>query len=146
MRDKNGRFEKGHKTNLGFHHTKEFGKQSSKRQKGIPKPKEQTLKMIASLKGKYVGENNWNWKGGKYISKGYRYVLQNGKYVLEHRLIIEQLIGRSLNHKEIVHHEDGNKTNNIPTNLICFISKRFHNMHHAHKLIPPEHIVFDGRL
>ena len=35
----------------------------------------------------------------------------------EHRVIAEQIIGRPLAKGEIVHHKDGNKHNNDPSNL-----------------------------
>lgn len=41
---------------------------------------------------------------------------KNG-YVYEHRLVAEEIIGRQLNINEIVHHRDGNKQNNSPSNL-----------------------------
>jgi hypothetical protein len=37
--------------------------------------------------------------------------------VLEHRLVMERMIGRLLESHEIVHHKDGVKTNNKPSNL-----------------------------
>lgn len=38
-------------------------------------------------------------------------------YVLLHRLIMENLIGRRIEEWEVVHHIDGNKKNNSPENL-----------------------------
>lgn len=35
----------------------------------------------------------------------------------EHRVIAEQLVGRPLTSKDVVHHKDGNKHNNAPKNL-----------------------------
>ena len=35
----------------------------------------------------------------------------------EHRVVAEQILGRALMRNEIVHHLDGNKQNNDPTNL-----------------------------
>ena len=65
------------------------------------------------------------WKIKKIISKGeYLYALvpehpkatKNG-YVLMHRIIVENFLGRILNKNEVVHHKDGNKTNNVIENL-----------------------------
>lgn len=43
------------------------------------------------------------------------YVKRNGRH--EHRLVAEQMLGRPLEKGEIVHHRDGNKKNNDPSNL-----------------------------
>ena len=65
---------------------------------------------------------------------GYRVVYQgtvNGQrvYILEHRLVIEALLGRKLKRTEIVHHKDGNKLNNSPSNLEV-MTRYKHNHHH----------------
>lgn len=41
---------------------------------------------------------------------------KNG-YVLEHRVVMEEFLGRYLSKSEVVHHKDGNKHNNDITNL-----------------------------
>lgn len=38
-------------------------------------------------------------------------------YVLEHRLVAERMLGRLLLPTEVVHHRDGDKSNNDPANL-----------------------------
>ena len=50
----------------------------------------------------------------------------------EHRMIMEQHIGRELKDDEIVHHKDGNKINNDINNLEI-ISKKDHAKMHALK-------------
>lgn len=68
---------------------------------------------------------------GFFITKqGYKYVRQVGHphatqdgYVLEHRLVMECLIGRFLERHEIVHHKDGNRLNNDPGNLELMTQK-----------------------
>jgi len=40
-----------------------------------------------------------------------------GKWVLEHRLVMEQILNRPLAKDERIHHKDGNKLNNAPGNL-----------------------------
>lgn len=53
--------------------------------------------------------------------RGYRwqYVSENGRRVArrEHRIVMEKKIGRSLEPWELVHHRDGDRSNNAPENL-----------------------------
>lgn len=78
------------------------------------------------------------WKNWKTIKKGgYLYAKLpehpnasiNG-YVLEHRVVMENKIGRLLKNKEEVHHIDGNRHNNSPENLEIKMNgehQRFHS-------------------
>ena len=57
----------------------------------------------------------------------------NGKKVDEHRFIMEQLIGRKLKRTEVVHHIDGDKSNNNINNLqLMTLSEhtRIHKLNH----------------
>lgn len=70
------------------------------------------------------GERSHKWGGGIRVnSNGYicRYMpghhLASGNYVLEHRYIAELMLGRPLKPEEVVHHKDGNRQNNVPSNL-----------------------------
>jgi hypothetical protein len=83
-----------------------------------------------------LGEGNPAWKGGSYIDdKGYRRIRmphhhkaqQNG-YVLEHVLVAERMLGRSLNPGEEVHHRNRDRADNRPENLEVFTSHREHWM------------------
>ena len=85
------------------------------------------------------------WIIQKIVSKGeYNYAVvpehpnatSNG-YVLEHRVVMENAIGRLLEQWELVHHIDENKKNNAIENLqILTIAE--HNQHHAPD---PEYII-----
>ncbi len=82
------------------------------------------------------GENNGNWKGGRTLhSKGYVYITadhpraHNG-YVLEHILVAEQKLGRFLEEGETVHHINGKKWDNRPSNIEVFESPGAHSKHH----------------
>jgi len=44
----------------------------------------------------------------------------------EHRLIMEQVIGRYLRPEEVVHHDDDNGSNNDPANLRLFANNAEH--------------------
>ena len=79
------------------------------------------------------GERNPSWRGGRIIdqdgyvriySPGHPYAKKN--HILEHRLVMEQVLGRYLDPKEVVHHKDGNKQNNSPENLVVFRSNGVH--------------------
>ncbi|MFA5036135.1 MAG: HNH endonuclease [Candidatus Izemoplasmatales bacterium] len=57
----------------------------------------------------------------------------DGGGILEHRFIMEQILGRSLTSKEEVHHLDLDKTNNSPKNLILCRDRKEHKAWH-HKI------------
>jgi hypothetical protein len=81
------------------------------------------------------GSGVHNWKGGKAISNGYVNIfvgIEKGKrkYILEHRLVMEMKIGRSLLDSEIVHHINEIKSDNRIENL-QIMSRAEHASHHA---------------
>lgn len=55
-------------------------------------------------------------------------------YVLEHRIVMENHIGRILDRKEIVHHKDDNKKNNDISNLELISSASKHGRLHGLKV------------
>ncbi len=78
-----------------------------------------------SRRRKMVGPDNSKWRGGRILQNGYWCVwipdhpnsTPRG-YVAEHRLIVSASIGRPLLRSEHVHHQDGNRQNNDPANLV----------------------------
>lgn len=66
------------------------------------------------------GSQHASWKGGRYLKKdGYILICnEDGSgYVLEHRKVMAEHIGRPLKRTESVHHIDGNRQNNDISNL-----------------------------
>ncbi len=56
---------------------------------------------------------------------------EHGKRILEHRAVAEEVLGRKLFPREIVHHIDTDKRNNAPGNLHVFPSPAEHAHCHA---------------
>lgn len=87
------------------------------------------------------GPSHYNWKGGSLTGEGYRKVsiyqfpkqyhemlkpmassVKHRNYVLEHRAVMAIAIGRALTQNETVHHKNGNKLDNQPSNLELFVT------------------------
>lgn len=78
-----------------------------------------------------TGENNYGWKGGVIKIGNYLYKIAHGHpfshkrtdRVAEHRLVMEEKIGRYLTNDEEVHHKNGIKTDNRIENLEIVVRK-----------------------
>ena len=82
------------------------------------------------------GALNPQWKGGVRRNGGYILELCHAHpaadrwgYVAQHRLIMERLLRRLLAPGEVVHHLDGNRSNNDPSNLWLLSASEHHRLH-----------------
>ena len=109
-------------TNTGRTHFKKGLIPWSKKFKGLP--------IASKIFGKFR-EAHFNWKGGKRIDvTGYMRILVGGKYILEHRYIMQTFLRRKLKDNEVVHHINGNKIDNRIKNLKLFKNNKEHLIFH----------------
>ena len=95
--------------------------------------------------GPRSGPGHTNWKGGCIVDKdGYVLVWSPGHpnarkhthYVFEHRLVMEEKLGRYLDPDEVVHHRNRDKQDNDPANLSLFASNAAHLRHELAGRVP----------
>ncbi len=129
MRDKLGRFKKGHKINNGRIRSPGFKKRISESKRG------KRTSISTEFKKR---KKHWDWKGGK-INAGHGYIMilkpnhpfcKKSRYVMEHRLVMEKHIGRYLKPTEKVHHINEIKDDNRIENLKLLKNKSKHQLLH----------------
>ncbi len=69
---------------------------------------------------------------------GYRYIRVGGRRVFEHRHVMSLMLGRPLTNKEVVHHKDGDKLNNSPSNLELLPNQSAHKSERHRKRFADE--------
>jgi len=134
-------------SHLGKKHTEEEKQKISELQKnggffsGKKHSEKSKREISKSLKKSYIGKRSHNWKGG--ITKdGNGYILiyqpdhlygkKNG-YVFKHRFIAEKAMGRYLKIDEVVHHINGNPSDNRNENLLVCSASYHHWLHEEMK-------------
>lgn len=81
--------------------------------------------------GKFAGQNNGRWNGGRYVSNGYVYIIVGvKKYKPEHVMVAEKLLGRSLKRGEIPHHVNMDSQDNRPENIVVCPNRTVHSIIH----------------
>lgn len=86
----------------------------------------------------FAGRGNPAWRGGRMKSeRGYILIKVFNHpnadvrgYIPEHRLVMEQHLGRYLQEEEVIHHKNGIKNDNKIENLELFENHSQHMIHH----------------
>lgn len=78
---------------------------------------------------KKMGRRRINRKGHSIVN-GYVEIIVDGKRVLEHRAVMEDILSRPLGESEIVHHIDCDRLNNDPENLVLLENHSSHRKIH----------------
>jgi len=132
--------------NLGYKHSPEAIEKiraAAKKRRGETSGyfgKKHSYESKEKIRRAKLREKHPHWKGGRKITKaGYVYILKpdhpfansDGR-VLEHRLVMEETLARYLDPSEVVHHINGNTSDNRRANLELFENIGSHTSYHNH--------------
>ena len=82
------------------------------------KTKRRFCSRSCAMKGRVRVGQSAHPDGSTYVhSSGYIQQKRNGKWAMQHRLVMEQHLGRALAPNERVHHKNGVRDDNHPNNL-----------------------------
>lgn len=77
-------------------------------------------------------ERVMRYQSTRRIHNGYIQIKIGLKWIFDHRLAVENFIGRELTPEEVVHHIDFNKKNNSISNLMLFPDQNEHQKFHIY--------------
>lgn len=131
-------FQKGHKNFSSWRFPKGWESWNKGKKTGALS-EEHKEKISKAMVGKVGMENNGYWRGGKSKANGYILIYRPDHpacnctgYIFEHRLIMEESIGRYLTGTEIIHHINGIRDDNRIENLQMVTSSEHTKIHKPH--------------
>lgn len=82
---------------------------------------------ISTIDPSRADHKGWHKRQGYIVrlTKNHPFADKRG-YVLEHRLVMEEHLGRFLTENEVIHHKDGNRENNELSNLQLLDDQKVH--------------------
>ena len=91
----------------------------------------ETKRKIGEARHKLKKTRLLNDRGYVFILKPEHHAANRYGYVREHRVVMENKLGRDLSHKEIVHHENGIRDDNRAENPVLFPNNASHAKFHS---------------
>lgn len=78
-----------------------------------------------------TGPNHHRWKGGSRDKQGRLMLWDNGKKKYDYTIKVEKILGKELPLNAVIHHVDGDNTNNVNTNLVVCENQEYHLLLHT---------------